>query len=235
MDYKVDPGLYAIGNPDENSIVLVSANYKLSFDVLRRELEGIDGWILVLDTKGINVWCAAGKGTFGTKELVNRIEVTGLKNLVSHRKLLVPQLGATGVSAHKVKEQSGFLVKFGPIRASDIKAYLDAGWIASPDMRQVRFSFYDRLVVVPMEIMIGLKYLLWLTIGFLILSGLSRKGFSLTLGLNVGIRSIINLVLAYVAGTVVGPLLLPWLPGRTFSSKGMFAGIAIFLLSFFAL
>ena len=66
MNYKVDPGLYAIGNPNERSPVLVTANYKMSFDNLREALPGRDAWILVLDTRGINVWCAAGKGTFGT-------------------------------------------------------------------------------------------------------------------------------------------------------------------------
>ncbi len=73
MEYIVKPGLYAIGSPDAESDIFVSANYKLSFDILRRELAGINGWILVLDTKGINVWCAAGKGTFGTDELVKRV------------------------------------------------------------------------------------------------------------------------------------------------------------------
>jgi CO dehydrogenase/acetyl-CoA synthase gamma subunit (corrinoid Fe-S protein) len=66
MHYRVDPGLYAVGSPNTDSPVLVSANYKLSFNTLRSNLDGLDAYILVLDTKGINVWCAAGKGTFGT-------------------------------------------------------------------------------------------------------------------------------------------------------------------------
>ncbi|MCG6550932.1 MAG: hypothetical protein L7F77_01295, partial [Candidatus Magnetominusculus sp. LBB02] len=61
--YTVTPGLYAVGRPSDNSDVFVSANYKLSFDKLRSALPGKDAWILALDTKGINVWCAAGKGT----------------------------------------------------------------------------------------------------------------------------------------------------------------------------
>jgi hypothetical protein len=75
--YKVSPGLYAIGDPDEDSEVLVTANFKLTFDVLRKELDGINAWMLVLDTKGINVWCAAGKGTFSTQELVKKTDETG--------------------------------------------------------------------------------------------------------------------------------------------------------------
>ena len=101
MDYAIDPGLYALGNPDRESPVLVSANYKMSFDELRSSLPGRDLWILVLDTKGINVWCAAGKGTFGTEELVRRIESSGLKEIVSHRSIILPQLGAPGVAAHR--------------------------------------------------------------------------------------------------------------------------------------
>src|SRR4030066_353544 len=78
MDYKVNPGLYRIGNPCNSAPVLVTANYKLTFDSLRKELTGMDVWILVIDTKGVNVWCAAGKGTFGTEELIHRIADTKL-------------------------------------------------------------------------------------------------------------------------------------------------------------
>jgi len=119
MNYRVDPGLYAIGEPTEESPVFVTANYKLSFDLLRRAVSSIHGWILVLDTLGINVWCAAGKGTFGTDELVDRIQSSGLADVVSHRKLIVPQLGAPGIAAHEVKRRSGFQVIYGPVRAED--------------------------------------------------------------------------------------------------------------------
>jgi hypothetical protein len=107
MHYTVNPGLYAVGNPSELSDVFVTANYKLSFDHLRKNLSGLDAWILVLDTKGINVWCAAGKRTFGTKELVHRIKETRLEEIISHRRIIVPQLGAVGISAHEVKKQTG--------------------------------------------------------------------------------------------------------------------------------
>ena len=85
MRYGVEPGLYAVGEPAPESPVLVSANYKMSFDRLRSQLAGRDAWILVLDTHGINVWCAAGKGTFGTDEILRRMEATGLGGVVSHR------------------------------------------------------------------------------------------------------------------------------------------------------
>jgi CO dehydrogenase/acetyl-CoA synthase gamma subunit (corrinoid Fe-S protein) len=84
--HRVEPGLYALGNPTPDSPVFVSANYTLSFDALRSSLEGIDGYILVLDTKGINVWCAAGKGTFSTDEIALRVMITRLGEVVTHRK-----------------------------------------------------------------------------------------------------------------------------------------------------
>jgi len=84
MNYKVETGLYAVGNPTEISPVFVTANFKLSFDHVRRALYGMDAWLLILDTKGINVWCAAGKGTFGTKELCRQIKLVELEKIVSH-------------------------------------------------------------------------------------------------------------------------------------------------------
>jgi len=234
MNYKVDPGLYALGNPGKDSIVLVSANYKLSFDSLRKELTGLDAWILVLDTKGINVWCAAGKGTFGTLEIVHRVEATGLRNVVDHRNLLLPQLGAPGVSAHGVKKFSGFTVIYGPVRAVDIDAFLKAGMTATKEMRTVRFSFYDRLLLLPIEITIGFKYLLIACVIFFLLSALLEYGLGGGLNLTIGIRSVVNLSLAFLAGAVLGPLLLPWLPGRRFSLKGFFSGAVLFLFLLFA-
>ena len=88
-------------------------------DELRPVAIGIgrtDAWILVLDTNGVNVWCAAGKGTFGTDELIRRIEATGLPEIVSHNRVIVPQLGGPGVAAHEVRKRSGFRVVYGPVR-----------------------------------------------------------------------------------------------------------------------
>ena len=232
MNYKVDPGIYAVGNPDSDSVVLVSANYKLSFDYLRKKLEGLDAWIMVLDTRGINVWCAAGKGTFGTDELVKRIEVTELKRLVRHRKLIVPQLGAPGIAAHNVKKRSGFLVIYGPVRSSDLKDFLKSGMKATAMMRQVEFRLIDRLRLVPVEVVQGSRYLFLVIIFFLILSGLNKNGYSFALIGTIGIRSVANILFAFSAGAVIGPLFLPWLPARSFFLKGFYSGIAVSLISY---
>ncbi|HEX3045236.1 MAG TPA: mercury methylation corrinoid protein HgcA [Bacillota bacterium] len=224
MDYKVAPGLYGVGNPTPESPVLVTANYKMTFDRLRCQLSGRDLWILVLDTKGINVWCAAGKGTFGTAELVQRIAQVGLGEIVTHRNLILPQLGAPGVAAPEVRKLTGFKVSYGTVRASDLPEFLDGGLKATAPMREVRFGWRDRLAVAPVELVSVLKpaviwfsilfFLNWLAVGAITLGGLLQYtafGFVPYLG-------------AILAGTVLVPLLLPLVPGRAFAWKGWLVG-----------
>ncbi len=235
MRYKVDPGLYALGNPGQSSSVLVTANYKLTFDCLRRALPKLDAWVLVLDTKGINVWCAAGKGTFGTGELVERIRLAGLERVVSHREVILPQLAGPGVSAHQVKKLSGFKVTYGPIRAKDLPAFLHAGCKATPEMRQKTFTAWERAVLIPIELVAGLKVLVFLLPAFFLLGGLGSGG---TFWDNVwmhGLFAVVALFLSLVMGAVLTPLLLPYLPGRAFSLKGFFLSVwgVLFLLVVF--
>lgn len=230
MDYMIDPGLYALGNPDNNSPVLVTANYKMSFDYLRRELSYRNAWILVLDTKGINVWCAAGKGTFGTEELIKRIESSGLKNIVSHRKLILPQLGAPGVAGHTVKKLSGFKVYYGPIRAKDLPAYFDSGWKTTPEMRIMTFPLRDRAVLIPIEVVAAVKPFLIIAPVIFILSGIGGPAGFWTNTINYGVFAVLALLSALVSGAVLNPLLLPYLPGRAFSTKGFSVGLVVTLI-----
>ncbi len=225
MGYTVDPGLYGLGSPGKDSPVLVTANYKMSFDSLRVALPGRDAWILVLDTRGINVWCAAGKGTFGTIELVGRIAQTSLKDVVTHRELIVPQLGAPGVSAPKVRKLSGFRVRFGPVRAKDLPAYLEAGMKASPGMRRKDFPLWDRAVLIPIELVAALKAALPVAAAMFFLSGFFGRGGFVPNLLDEGVFSFAAVMGALFAGTVLGPLLLPYLPGRAFGARGFAAGI----------
>jgi hypothetical protein len=227
MDYKVDPGLYALGDPDDKSSILVTANYKLSFDHLRGSLPGRNSWILVLDTKGINVWCAAGKGTFETGELVRRIESSGLPHMVSHQELILPQLAAPGVAAHQVKRRSGFEVIYGPIRARDLPAFLSSGLKATPEMRRKTFTTWERAVLIPVELVGALIPGLLIMAIFFLVGGLGSPGGFWSNALSHGLFAVVCLVAALFAGAVLTPLLLPWLPGRAFSSKGMAMGLIL--------
>ena len=227
MKYKIKPGLYAVGNPNPESPVFASANYKMSFDILRRNLVEIDAWILVLDTKGINVWCAAGKGTFGTNELVNRIKETQLEQIIHHKRIIVPQLGAVGVSAPQVKKHSGFKVIYGPIRAKDISNFLLAKLKATPDMRIMHFTLWDRTVLIPIELMMWGKYILATAVCLFLMAGFYKQGVSVSLMLNNGLPYVILLIFIFLLAGILGPLLLPWLPGRSFSVKGTWLGILL--------
>jgi hypothetical protein len=206
--HRVEPGLYTLGNPTKDSPVFVTANYTLSFDALRSALAGIDGYVLVLDTQGINVWCAAGKGTFGTDELVHRIEATQLGNVVRHRVVILPQLGAPGVAAHEVKSRSGFKVEYGPVRANDLPEYLKTR-TATPEMRQARFALMDRLVLIPVELVFVLLPMLVAAVVLYFFNGwLSAAGAAT----------------AILSGVVLFPILLPWLPTSDLSTKGFILG-----------
>jgi len=213
MGHVVEPGLYKLGLASPESPVIVTTNYTLSFDAVRSSLARNDAWILVLDTKGVNVWCAAGKGTFGTGELIRRIALTSLAGVVSHRTLILPELGAPGVSAHEVKKYTGFHVEYGPVRARDLPEYLRTRK-ATPAMRKVEFTVWDRLVLVPVEFV---SVALPMVVAAVVLYFLA------------GVVASLAAITAVLAGTVLFPLLVPWIPTKDFSTKGFLLGFVIAL------
>ena len=220
MNYSVAPGLYRLGKADENSPVLVTANYKMTFDLLRSQLSGTNAWILVLNTHGINVWCAAGKGTFGTDEAANQIESANLKSVVTHREVILPQLGAPGVAAHEVKRRTGFNVIYGPVYAKDIPKFLANGKRATPEMRRVEFGIKDRVALIPMELMPALK---WVPVIVALIVGMRFADGS---GINTGILGdLFGYLGAIGIGAIVFQIVFPWIPGRSFVLKGWLLGI----------
>jgi len=225
--YHVAPGIYAVGQPDEQSPVLVTANYKLTFDTLRSHLDGIHAWILVVDTKSINVWCAAGKGTFSTMEVAERVKSTGLDKLVGHRRLILPQLAATGVSGRQVKRGCGFEVVWGPVHAKDIDVFLEADMQATADMRKVTFSLKERVELIPVELNHMGKPTLYVVPALFLLSGLGSDIFSVNAAVSRGATILLAYLLSVMAGAVLAPVLLPWLPGRAFALKGAGLGAAV--------
>lgn len=218
MSYMVPPGLYAIGSPTPDDPVLVTASYKMSYDIVRNALAGRNAWLLVLETYGINVWCAAGKGTFGTEELVRRIGVSGLAKVVAHRRLLLPILGASGVAAHEVAKRTGFSIRYATIRAGDLPEYLDNDMVATPVMREITFTFRERLVLIPVELVGALKPTAIAAAALFII-------WAALQGPAQGLMTVYAYLGAVVAGAAIAPLLLPWLPGRSFAGKGVLTGL----------
>lgn len=225
MSYLVPPGLYAIGTPGPADPVAVTANYKMSYDLVRQTLAGRDIWLLVLETYGINVWCAAGKGTFGTGELVRRVEASGLARVVTHRTLLLPLLGAPGVKAQEVRQRTGFTARFTTIRVDDLPAYLDNGQKATPAMVELTFTVAERLVLVPVELVSALQVSLPILVVLYLLAGMAY-GFTAP----AAFSPLVVWLGGVIAGTVVTPLLLPLLPTPSFAVKGALAGLLWVLL-----
>ena len=229
MKYTVDPGLYAVGHPDKDSPVLVTGNYKTSFDHVRRALHGRDVWLLVLDTKGVNVWCAAGKGAFGTNELVARINSIELPKIVGHKKVILPQLSGPGIAGYIVKQLTGFRVIYGPVEAIDIPKFIDNGLRATSEMRQKDFPITERIVLIPVEVIQSIKYVLLVAALCFLAGGLLHTADFWNKAVAGAKFGLYASMCAVVGGAMLTPLLLPWLPGKAFSMKGMAAGFLLFV------
>ncbi|MBN2897297.1 MAG: acetyl-CoA synthase subunit gamma [Clostridia bacterium] len=201
-NYKVPTGLYEFGTPSADSPVLVTCNYKLTFDYLRRYLKK-DYWVLVIDTDGVNVWCAAGKGRFGTLEVVRMLLNTKLS--VNHNEIILPQLAAPGVESHLVTKITKKKIIYGPVRIEDMDAFIEHG-ITEP-MRHVTFNLKNRLLLAPIELISSLKYM-----GAAYLLGLlpfmPKETFWIFLA-------------ASAIGNVLHPVLLPVLPFKRFFLNGL--------------
>lgn len=224
-NYAIEPGLYAVGNPDENSPVLVSANYKFTFDKLRKELVNLNLWLLIIDTKGINVWCAAGKGTFGTQEILKRMRQIKLDKVVKNKTLILPQLGAPGVSAHTITKYTGFKVIYGPVAAVDIKDFLQNECETTPDMRKVKFNVLDRAVLTPVETIQKIKYFPIVVLLFLLINLISNNNLSFLEIFNISMINSTPYLIAILLGTVFIPIFLPIIPFNSFALKGVVVGL----------
>ncbi|GAB4524335.1 MAG: hypothetical protein Fur0018_07880 [Anaerolineales bacterium] len=164
---KFKTGLYAIGNPGRKSPVLVTGNFDLTVRRVVKALDGqVDCWLLVADSAGINVWCAAGGGYFSAEKVIAAVKTSGVAQVVDHHALILPQLCANGVDGWRVREETGWGVHWGPVRARDIPAYLAAGRKKTDAMRYVDFPLKARLEMVTVTLgfyalMILLPIFIW--------------------------------------------------------------------------
>jgi NAD-dependent dihydropyrimidine dehydrogenase PreA subunit len=144
LPWPTQTGLRPIGTPGEKSPVLVTGNYDLTVRRVVRALRGVDAWLVVAPSRGINVWCAASGGHLSTHQVVTALKTSGVAEHVTHRRAILPQLAATGVRAVEVAERCGWTIRFGPVRADQIPAYLNGGQKKTEEMRHVRFGALER-------------------------------------------------------------------------------------------
>ena len=206
---KVRPGLYAVGHPTPDSPVLVTGNFDLTVRRLVRAIDGqLDVWVLVADSAGINVWCAAGGGYFTAEKVIAAVKSSRLNEVVHHHALILPQLCANGVDGWRVRKETGWGVHWGPIRAEDIPAYLIAKRKKTEAMRWVRFPLKDRLEMVTV------------TVGF--------YGLLFLLPVLIFLRSLFwPIFVSMFALSYFYAVVHPWLPGR----DGLFKSIPLTIIT----
>ncbi|MFQ5478622.1 MAG: HgcAB-like fusion protein [Candidatus Binatia bacterium] len=143
--WPTEPGLRPIGQPNRESPVLLTCNFDLTVRRLERALRGLDLWLVVAPSRGINVWCASSGGILTTAQAVTALKTCGVADKVNHKRVVLPQLAATGVESRELSRRSGWKARFGPVYAQDIPRYLASGGQKSDGMRRVRFGFRERL------------------------------------------------------------------------------------------
>jgi ferredoxin len=143
LPYKT--GLIRIGNPDRNAPVLLTCNYHLTVERVKRSLKGIDAWLLVANSRGINVWCASTGGLLTNHDVISVLKVSGIEGLLDHRDLIMPGLAATGVESKVIKKKTGWKVIWGPVYAKDIPAFIKNKLQGTPQMRETSFSPMQRI------------------------------------------------------------------------------------------
>ncbi len=128
-------GLVRIGDPGRDAPVLLTGNFHLTVERVKRALTGIDAYLLVANSRGVNVWCAATGGLLTDHDVISVIKTSGIGELVDHRRIILPQLAATGVQGKNVSDKTGWRVIWGPVEAAAVPRFLDGDHRPTADMR----------------------------------------------------------------------------------------------------
>jgi NAD-dependent dihydropyrimidine dehydrogenase PreA subunit len=150
LPHRAATGLFPIGDPGRDSPVLLTGNFTLTVRRLRRTLRGADVWLLVANSRGINVWCAAGGGHLSHHDVISVLRTSGISDVVDHRTLLLPQLAATGVERRPIEAATGWSAVWGPARLEDLPAVLARGGSVHGRERRMRFPLWERIEMASM-------------------------------------------------------------------------------------
>ncbi len=138
-------GLIKIGNPDKNSPVFLTCNYHLTVERVKRALSGLDCYLLVANSRGYNVWCGSTGGHLTNHSVISVLKTSGIEEFVGHRKVILPQLAATGIESKIIKKKAGWRVIWGPVYAKDIPTFIGNRFKKDSEMREVRFTLGQRI------------------------------------------------------------------------------------------
>jgi len=143
--FSAKTGLIRIGNPDETSPVLLTCNYHLTVERVKRALRETDVYLLVANSRGMNVWCAAAGGHLTIHDVISIIKTSGIEKIVTHRNIILPQLAAPGIEAKSILQKTGWRVIWGPVYARDIPEFIKSNFKKTSEMRKVEFPWIQRL------------------------------------------------------------------------------------------
>lgn len=138
-------GLITTGRPDKNSPVFLTCNYRLTVSRVQKALRGLDAYLLVANSRGINVWCAATGGLFRNHDVISVLKTSGIAERVNHRTVILPQLAAAGIEAKVIKKKTGWNVLWGPVHAKDIRTFVENDYRKSSGMKEVFFPLSCRI------------------------------------------------------------------------------------------
>lgn len=161
-------GLHKIGNPDASSPVLLTCNYHLTVLRVKKALKGLDCYLLVADSKGVNVWCSAAGGMFNNHSVISVIKTSKLNQYVEHRKIILPKLAACGIEAKVIKEKTGWEVLWGPVYAKDLPEFIANNFQPKSYMQHVKFNLTQRIemavaLAFPISVIFGIVYAIFWT------------------------------------------------------------------------
>ena len=150
IGFSTEPNLIKVGNPNKECPVFLTCNFNITVKRVIKALKGIDCFLLIAPSKGINVWCGACGDDFNTDSVISIIKTSGINEHVNHRKLIVPQLSASGIDPLIVKKELGWDVIFGPVYAKNIKSYIKHDFEKTEQMREVKFTISKRIEIANM-------------------------------------------------------------------------------------
>lgn len=227
---SIEPGLYKSGNPSPESPIIVTANYEYTYIKVMRDLQGIDAWVLCLDSNGINVWCASRGENFGNEQLIEAVQNSGVVENVKTKTMILPQLSAGGISIPKLPKSFPFHIKFGPIWSKDLKTYLQSIPSEKPEsMRVIKFSLSKRLEAGITHTTFLLRmFLLWPTLILLIPFLILHEQF----GFSASLQILLALWVIFISCGMGIAILFPFTKNtRNFNIKGTIFGIISLLIS----
>ncbi|RPJ11956.1 MAG: acetyl-CoA decarbonylase/synthase complex subunit gamma [Desulfobacteraceae bacterium] len=123
----VTQGIYPIGNPDENSPVLVTTNFALTYFIVSGEIESskVPSWLLIKDSEGLSVMTAWAAGKFSGDDVGSFVKKSGISDKVKHQQIIIPGYAAA-IAGDMEEELPGWTITVGPREAAHIPAFLKA-------------------------------------------------------------------------------------------------------------